>query len=183
MTLRVRFVVLESVDRHGSDVDHGAGAVRRADGQSTVKSGTGTALVPKAVSVVLAADVAHQRIAAVRPPEGGSLGVVVGKRLALRCRGPIGLDSEVAIQHVVDFRAVLEKVAVPHRFETDAIAHHQIFRAVNGDPPIVRIDDGGAKDAAAAHAVGDSMEVDRVAPQPPLLAEVSEARVADRTST
>ena len=65
------------------------------------------------------------------------------------------------------------------RPEADAVAHDQIFGAVDRDPAIVRIDDGGAEHAAAAHGVGDAMEVNRVTAEHPFLAEMREPGVAD----
>jgi hypothetical protein len=136
-------------------------------------------VVAVAVLVVLAGDVARQRVAAVGPPEGRAVVGIERQHLVGQRPAAIRLHAEVAVEQVVDLGAVFQEVAVADALVADAVADHQVLRAVDRDPAVVRIDDRRADHAAAAHRVASKVEVDRVAAQHPFLAQVSEPGVAD----
>ena len=132
-----------------------------------------------AVAVVLAGDVAGERVAAVGPPEAGAVVGVERQDLLGQGHGAEGLHGQVAVEHVALLGGVFEEEAVAARLVADAIANQQVVGAVDRDPAVVRIPDAGAEHAAAAHRVAHEVEVDRILAEHALLAEVPELGVAD----
>ena len=60
-----------------------------------------------------------------------------GENLIWKAFATKRLDSKVAVEHVENFRAVLQEKAMTNRLVTDAISNYQVFCRVDGDPPIV----------------------------------------------
>src|SRR5439155_14355894 len=113
-------------------------------------------------------------VEAVGPPEAGAVIGVERQGLVLEALAAAGTDGQVAIEHVVDFGAVLEKEAVAEALVADAIAHDEVVRAVDGKPAVVAVPDAGADHVAAAHAVADEVIVQGVTAENFLLAEMAE---------
>src|SRR5262249_36455101 len=62
----------------------------------------------------------------------------------------------------------------------DVVARHQVVGAVDGQPAVAAVPDGGADDVAAAHRVAAEVVVQGIAAEDAFLAQVAELRVADR---
>ena len=133
----------------------------------------------EAVAVVLARDIARERVAPVRPPEARAVVWVERQHLLRQPLRAEGLHGEVAVEDVPLLGRVFEKEAVAARPVADAIAHEQMVGAVDGDPAVVRIPDARAEHAAAAHGVAHEVKMDRVFAEHAAFAEVPELRVAD----
>src|SRR5207237_9753285 len=95
----------------------------------------------EAVVVALDGHVSGKSVSAVGPPKAGAVILVerqllLGQRLALK-----GLHREVALEDVAGLRTVLQKVAVPDRLKTHAIADDEVIGAVDRDPAVTAIPD------------------------------------------
>src|SRR5262249_34929745 len=89
--------------------------------------------------VTLTGDVACERVQAVGPPETGAVVMVEGNRLLRKRFGSKGLHREVAVEDVADLGAVLQEEAMALAAVADAIANHQVIRAVDGQPAIAAV--------------------------------------------
>src|SRR5439155_18678860 len=75
---------------------------------------------------------------------------------------------------------VLEKEAVADALVADVITSDEVIGAVNGQPAVVAVPDRVTDDRAAAHRVAAEVEVQRIAAEDALLAEVPEFGVRER---
>src|SRR5262249_7189583 len=75
--------------------------------------------------------------------------------------------------------AVLAEKAVALALVADTVADDEVVGAVDGQPAVVAVPDGGADHRAAAHAVADKMEMETVAAEYAFLAQVAELGIAD----
>src|SRR5262249_50851394 len=150
------------------------------DGQSQLEGARLRRLEAEAVTIILAGDVAGEGIQAVGPPEACSFVLIEGERLPGQRLSQEGLHGQIAIQDVINLRAILQVVPVPDALVADAVAHHQVVRAVDSKPAVATVPDGCADDRATAHGVADKVVVQTVTAKHALLAEVAKFGVANR---
>ena len=113
--LGVCFVILEADERKRADIDR-APLVRRPRAPATpVEARRRGDLVAEAVLVALDGDVAHERVAAVGPPEARPFVAIERESLAGQRRPCARLHGQVAVQDVVDLGAVFEEKTVADR--------------------------------------------------------------------
>src|SRR5437870_13663927 len=147
----MRLVVVEANERQRADVDPLHVAVGLLDFELELEPARRRGFVAETVLIVLGGDVAGEGVEAVGPPETGAVVGIERQSLVLEALAAAGADGEVAIEHVVDFGAVLEKEAVAEALVADAIADDEVVGAVDGKPAVVAVPDAGTDHVAAAH--------------------------------
>src|SRR5262245_45471050 len=110
--LAMRLVVLEAHKRKRANIDLPNGAVGLPDRQGQLEGAGLRCLEAEAVAVVFAGHVAGEGVQAVRPPKTGALVLIEGERLLGQGLSLEGLHGEIAVQDVVNLRAVLQVEAV-----------------------------------------------------------------------
>src|SRR5262249_5603092 len=138
--LGVALVVVKADEGERADIDLLPAAVRLLDRQNELFHG----LVPEAVDAVFDGDIAGEGVETVGPPKAGAVVVIESKRLFRQGSGRAGADGQVPVKDVVDLGAVFQEVAVALAPVADIIANNQIIRAVDGQPAVGAVPDGGA---------------------------------------
>lgn len=98
----------------------------------------------------------------------------------LGSRLPRRADGQVAVEDVVNLRAVFEEEAVADAAEADVVAGHEVVRAVDREPPVLAVPDRVTDHGVAPHGVAAQVEVQGVAAERALLAQVAELGVGER---
>src|SRR2546427_447633 len=96
--------------------------------------------------------------------------------------GPHAVDPLTQVEPVEDIvllGAVFQVEAVSDALIADTVTHHQVVGPVDGEPAVAAVPDRGANHGAAAHRAADEVEVEAVAAEHALLAQVTELGVAD----
>src|SRR5262249_3166951 len=145
----VDLVVLEADEGQRADIDEFLRPVGLLHVHGQLEGAGLRRLETKAVVVVFGGDVAGAGVEAVGPPKAGAVVGVEWQHLLGQTLRADGADGEVAVEDVEDLGAVFEEEAMAETLVADAVADHEVIGAMDGQPAIVAVPDGGADYRAA----------------------------------